>query len=162
MVARSAVETEEDRAINYGPYSEKYETLHSIGKGAFGFVKLALRRHDLEKVHVFHNLICRITKSTKCPVYPAKTQISLQSDQILHCALSVKSSQGPKQGYHGQGKISRKLKNFQVREKSGNFGFSQGNLERIIKVRVKSVISEFSETCNYFGSLLKIVSINCL
>ena len=49
-VTRSAVETEEERAINYGPYREKYATLHSIGKGAFGFVKLALRRHDMKEV----------------------------------------------------------------------------------------------------------------
>ena len=29
----------------------------------------------------------------------------------------------------GQGKVREKWKNFKVREKSGNFGFSQGNLK---------------------------------
>ena len=33
------------------------------------------------------------------------------------------------QGSHGQGKVSEKLKNFKVREKSGNFELSQGNLK---------------------------------
>ena len=42
------------------------------------------------------------------------------------------------QGCHGQGKISGKLKFFQVREKSGNFVDSQGNLERTRKVGEKS------------------------
>ena len=39
------------------------------------------------------------------------------------------------QGCHGQGKKSGKQIFFQVREKSGNFNFSQGNLEKMIKVR---------------------------
>ena len=34
------------------------------------------------------------------------------------------------QGCHGQGKSSGKWKKIQVREKSGNFIFSQGNLEK--------------------------------
>ena len=34
------------------------------------------------------------------------------------------------QGCHSQGKSSGKRKMFQVREKSGNFIFSQGNLEK--------------------------------
>lgn len=33
-----------------GEYSEKYVTMSSIGKGAFGFVKLATRRLDGEEV----------------------------------------------------------------------------------------------------------------
>ena len=33
-----------------GPYSEAYVTLQSIGKGAFGFVKLAKRRKDGKEV----------------------------------------------------------------------------------------------------------------
>ena len=37
-----------------------------------------------------------------------------------------------------QGKSSGKLKMFQVREKSGNFIFSQGNLEKMKKVMEKS------------------------
>ena len=38
------------------------------------------------------------------------------------------------QGCHGQGK---NLQNdfFQVREKSGNFNLSRGNLEKVVKVR---------------------------
>lgn len=43
-------ETEEDRAVKYGPYNENYSTLHTIGKGAFGFVKIAERISDKEKV----------------------------------------------------------------------------------------------------------------
>ena len=42
------------------------------------------------------------------------------------------------QGCHGQGKSSGKWKMFQVREKSGNFIFSQGNLEKMKKVMEKS------------------------
>ena len=42
------------------------------------------------------------------------------------------------QGCHGQGKKSGKWNFFQVSEKSGNFNFSQGNLEKMIKVREKS------------------------
>ena len=42
------------------------------------------------------------------------------------------------QGCHGPGKSSGKLKMFQVREKSGNFIFSQGNLEKMKKVMEKS------------------------
>ena len=33
------------------------------------------------------------------------------------------------QGSHGQGKVSEKRKKFKVREKSGNFELSQGNLQ---------------------------------
>ena len=42
------------------------------------------------------------------------------------------------QGCHGQGKKSGKLFFFQVREKSGNFNVSHGNLEKVVKVREKS------------------------
>ena len=45
---------------------------------------------------------------------------------------------GHMQGCHGQGKKSGKWNFFQVREKSGNFNFSQGNLEKVVKVREKS------------------------
>ena len=63
LVSKPVLETEEERAINYGPYREKYETLHSIGKGAFGFVKLALRREDIKEVYLtlsklMHSFIC--------------------------------------------------------------------------------------------------------
>ena len=42
------------------------------------------------------------------------------------------------QGWHDQGKKSGKRKFFQVREKSGNFGLSQGNWKKLTKVREKS------------------------
>ena len=42
------------------------------------------------------------------------------------------------QGCHSQGKKSGKWHFFQVREKSGNFNFCQGNLEKMKKVREKS------------------------
>ena len=42
------------------------------------------------------------------------------------------------QGCQGQGKSSGKGKNFQVREKSGNYIFSQGNLKKMKKVMQKS------------------------
>ena len=48
-----------------------------------------------------------------------------------------------KQGCHGQGKESRKLKSLQVREKSGNF--IEGNLEKMEKVRENQGILTFSE-----------------
>ena len=40
------------------------------------------------------------------------------------------SGEQSKQGCHGQGKNSGKSKIFQVREKSGNYIFSQGNLKK--------------------------------
>ena len=45
------------------------------------------------------------------------------------------------QGCHGQGKKSGKCNFFQVREKSGNFNLSQGNLEKVVKVREKGNLS---------------------
>ena len=42
------------------------------------------------------------------------------------------------QGCHGQEKKSGKRIVFQVREKSWNFNFSQGKLEKVVKVREKS------------------------
>ena len=47
------------------------------------------------------------------------------------------------QGCHGQGKSSGKSKMFQVREKSGNFIFSQGNLEKMKKSHRK--VREFKK-----------------
>ena len=37
------------------------------------------------------------------------------------------------QGSHGQGKVREKCKKFKVREKSGNFEISQGNLKKYQK-----------------------------
>ena len=51
--------------------------------------------------------------------------------------------QGYLQGCHGQGKSSGKSKIFQVREKSGNFIFSQGNLEKMKKSHRK--VREFKK-----------------
>ena len=47
---------------NYkGQYDAKYLTLKSIGKGAFGFVKLAQRRSDSEEVWFnLHRYLCPI------------------------------------------------------------------------------------------------------
>ena len=47
----------------------------------------------------------------------------------------VDSSNLVGQGCHSQGKKSGKRNFFQVREKSGNFNFRQGNLEKVAKVR---------------------------
>ena len=38
-----------------------------------------------------------------------------------------------RQGSHGQGKVREKCKKFKVREKSGNFEISQGNLKKYQK-----------------------------
>ena len=45
------------------------------------------------------------------------------------------------QGYHGQGKVSEKLKFFKVWEKSGNCTSSQGNCYFFFKVSEKSLMS---------------------
>ncbi|XP_052234562.1 uncharacterized protein LOC127847053 isoform X3 [Dreissena polymorpha] len=49
---RSSEGTEEDKALCHGPYSILYDTQHTIGKGAFGFVKMARRRADRKEVVV--------------------------------------------------------------------------------------------------------------
>ena len=60
-------------------------------------------------------------------------------NQILHESFPAQGNENLlTQGCHGQGKKSGKWNFFQVREKSGNFNFSQGNLEKMIKVREKS------------------------
>ncbi|KAK3579787.1 hypothetical protein CHS0354_022096 [Potamilus streckersoni] len=50
-------ETEEERIASEGPYRDYYRTLQSIGKGAFGFVKLALRKVDGQEV-LFIGTVC--------------------------------------------------------------------------------------------------------
>ncbi|XP_060589751.1 PAS domain-containing serine/threonine-protein kinase-like isoform X2 [Ruditapes philippinarum] len=52
LVEAHVPETEEDRAIKYGPYSKHYHTHHTIGKGAFGFVKMATSICDRKQVVV--------------------------------------------------------------------------------------------------------------
>ncbi|XP_038051994.1 uncharacterized protein LOC119724824 isoform X2 [Patiria miniata] len=42
----SSCSEDEDISLSRGPYEEKYTTLLSIGKGAFGFVKMATRKQD--------------------------------------------------------------------------------------------------------------------
>ncbi|XP_022092767.1 uncharacterized protein LOC110980418 isoform X2 [Acanthaster planci] len=42
----SSCPDDEDNSLSRGPYEEKYTTLQSIGKGAFGFVKMATRKQD--------------------------------------------------------------------------------------------------------------------
>jgi len=46
------METEEEKAIKHGPYCEHYYSRQTIGKGAFGFVKIAYRRKDNKEVSV--------------------------------------------------------------------------------------------------------------
>ena len=58
-------------------------------------------------------------------------------------------------GCHGQGKKSGKWNFFQVREKSGNFDMSQGNLEKMQKDREKSGNFKFLLKWYGYGSLLK-------
>ena len=48
---------------------------------------------------------------------------------ILLCSCWT-ISYGTLQGSHGQGKVGEKCKKFKVREKSGNFEISQGNLKK--------------------------------
>ena len=63
------------------------------------------------------------------------------------------------QGCHGQGNISGKSNFFQVREKSGNFVYGQGNLERTWKVRKNSGNLEINgfgrQISEYLFSLFK-------
>ena len=44
----------EEPSPGRGRYDERYITLQSIGKGAFGFVKVGQRRSDGVKVHSLH------------------------------------------------------------------------------------------------------------
>lgn len=50
-----------DEALISGEYNEYYSTVRSIGKGAFGFVKLAKKRDDQREVRhgVFHVMTSR-------------------------------------------------------------------------------------------------------
>ncbi|XP_071804345.1 PAS domain-containing serine/threonine-protein kinase-like isoform X2 [Asterias amurensis] len=45
-LSTSSCPEEEDISLSRGAYEEKYTTLQSIGKGAFGFVKMATRKQD--------------------------------------------------------------------------------------------------------------------
>lgn len=45
----------EEPSPGRGEYDEKYVTHHSIGKGAFGFVKLAQRKSDGLQVSTLDN-----------------------------------------------------------------------------------------------------------
>lgn len=47
-------EGEDGVSAGRGLFDIKYHTLNAIGKGAFGFVKLARRKIDEEEVHVYH------------------------------------------------------------------------------------------------------------
>ena len=49
------------------------------------------------------------------------------------------------QGSLGQGKVREKYKKFKVREKSGNFETSQGNLKKWLKSGKSQGISESEE-----------------
>ena len=45
-----------------GPYREIYKTTLSVGKGAFGFVKLAQRRSDCKEVCIVYS-VCTLKLS---------------------------------------------------------------------------------------------------
>ena len=55
----------EEAAACRGDYEKAYATLKSIGKGAFGFVKLAQKRETNEMVRG----LCIINRSSLCRVY---------------------------------------------------------------------------------------------
>ena len=76
---------------------------------------------------------------------------STMSKWPRHCA----------QPCHGQGKKSGKLFFFQVREKSRNFNFSQGNLEKLVKVREKSGNLRMLKKFIVKRVLKNIISMNC-
>ena len=59
--------------------------------------------------------------NTKSPIRP---QYKEPSSSVVECLTGDQA-----QGSHGQGKVSEKWKKFKVREKSGNFELSQGNLK---------------------------------
>lgn len=48
-----------------GPYRETYKTTLSVGKGAFGFVKLAQRRSDCKEVCIVyaHSNILKLSRA---------------------------------------------------------------------------------------------------
>ena len=46
----ASVSPQDEIVCGFGQYEQQYDTLHSIGKGAFGFVKLARRRLDDKEV----------------------------------------------------------------------------------------------------------------
>lgn len=75
-------ETEEDRAVNYGPYSRHYETLHTIGKGAFGFVKLACTKQDTKQVCILVSSYMLRLGTVNKMLYPS--QIVQVNEEILN------------------------------------------------------------------------------
>ena len=49
-VPEAKEEDESSGSLDLSCYDSTYDTLDSIGKGAFGFVKLARRKHDQKEV----------------------------------------------------------------------------------------------------------------
>ena len=62
------------------------------------------------------------------------------------------------QGSHGQGKVSEKWKKFKVREKSGNFDLTQGNL-KFWKKSGKSQRISWQLLVIYFGMLYNVITV---
>ena len=65
----------------------------------------------------------RIT-SSGCARNDQITRDEVECDPVVSGAATRRD-----QGSHGQGKVSENQKKFKVREKSGNFELSQGNLK---------------------------------
>ena len=63
-------------------------------------------------------------------VAPSSEPLPNYAPRGQNMALSWISNDLLRQGCHIQGKSSGKWKNFQVREKSGNYIFSQGNFKK--------------------------------
>ena len=64
-------------------------------------------------------------------------------------SYNIKTAAETKQGSHGQGKVREKCKKFKVREKSGNFEISQGNLKKWQKSGKSQGISESDRSRNF-------------
>ena len=66
-----------------------------------------------------------LSEMTERPTLFVKTAITTSS--------KIPGFPRDEQGFHRQGKVREKCKKFKVREKSGNFEISQGNLKKYHK-----------------------------
>ena len=69
---------QEEAMATEGKYFEAYETLGPIGRGAFGFVKLAKRREDSLLVRERCAMLCACTCSHVQTVYKYSRIIHVQ------------------------------------------------------------------------------------
>ena len=60
---------ETEKSPGRGLYDLKYETLDSIGKGAFGFVKTGERKTDGKEVRTVSRSFFPHVNSTKCMIW---------------------------------------------------------------------------------------------